>query len=588
MNENTKTISFAIAAVAALLIAWISRPSLPRAESEDPRGQELFADFTDPLAAKSLEIIKYDEDTASVEPFKVAQVEGLWAIPSHENYPADAEDQVADAAASLMNLLVLEMPSDSPGDHEMYGVVDPDPKQLSAGATGVGMRVTMTDAEGDELLAVIIGKEVPDQPELRYVRRVGQDPVYVVKLNTDALSTKFSDWIEKDLLKLNTWDIANVEIRDHSVDELQGLLVQRRQMLLDYDDTGEPRWTLVKDEKFDQNGGNWVSVSLGEDEELNTAKLDEMKNALDELKIVDVAPKPEGLSADLKADESFMNDQEAVASLASRGFYVARLGDEVELFSNEGEIRCTTKEGVEYVLRFGEIALGTAEEDPEESEEGAGGDSTEDDSEQSGRNRYILVTAEFDPEVIEKPELEPLPEADSGEGQSAEAENAEEAASEEEKAEEEGEADESGQEPADENEADGNGGDESAEAEGEKAEAEKEAGEAEAEPEEAKTDEQLQAERERIETENQRKQDEYEEKLEKGREKVKELNARFADWYYVISNDEYKKIHLSRDEIVQEKTEEEESGEGHDQAHEGMTPQALESLRQGGLGAPPE
>ena len=43
---------------------------------------------------------------------------------------------------------------------------------------------------------------------------------------------------------------------------------------------------------------------MAADEELNTAKLDDMKFALDDLKIVDVSRKPAGLSADLKAAAS--------------------------------------------------------------------------------------------------------------------------------------------------------------------------------------------------------------------------------------------------------------------------------------------
>ena len=46
------------------------------------------------------------------------------------------------------------------------------------------------------------------------------------------------------------------------------------------------------------------------------------------------------------------------------------------------------------------------------------------------------------------------------------------------------------------------------------------------------------------------KQDEYDDKVKKGQERVKELNDRFADWYYVISDDVYRKIHLTRADIV--------------------------------------
>jgi hypothetical protein len=64
----------------------------------------------------------------------------------------------------------------------------------------------------------------------------------------------------------------------------------------------------------------------------------------------------------------------------------------------------------------------------------------------------------------------------------------------------------------------------------------------------------LEAEQERIEKENHRKQDEYDEKVKKGQERAKELNARFADWYYVVDDETYRKIHLGQAEIVKSKS----------------------------------
>ena len=32
-----------------------------------------------------------------------------------------------------------------------------------------------------------------------------------------------------------------------------------------------------------------------------------------------------------------------------------------------------------------------------------------------------------------------------------------------------------------------------------------------------------------------------------------ELNARFADWYYVISDEVFRKIHLNRDDLIKKK-----------------------------------
>ena len=68
--------------------------------------------------------------------------------------------------------------------------------------------------------------------------------------------------------------------------------------------------------------------------------------------------------------------------------------------------------------------------------------------------------------------------------------------------------------------------------------------------------------RENIEHENKRKQDEYDTKVKEAQKKVKELNDRFADWYYVIPNDVYKKIHLSRNEIIKKPEPDEIKGDG--------------------------
>ena len=62
---------------------------------------------------------------------------------------------------------------------------------------------------------------------------------------------------------------------------------------------------------------------MADDEELNTAKLDELKSALDDLKIVDISRKPKGLSADLKVSADFAGKDktEPWSRLQDKGFY---------------------------------------------------------------------------------------------------------------------------------------------------------------------------------------------------------------------------------------------------------------------------
>jgi hypothetical protein len=61
------------------------------------------------------------------------------------------------------------------------------------------------------------------------------------------------------------------------------------------------------------------------------------------------------------------------------------------------------------------------------------------------------------------------------------------------------------------------------------------------------------AERKRIEAENKQKTDEYEASIKKGKERAKQLNDRFADWFYLISDDDYKKVHITRSDVIKKK-----------------------------------
>ena len=274
---------------------------------------------------------------------------------------------------------------------------------------------------------------------------------------------------------------------------------------------------FVRDDK-NPDGGKWVSVKMTADEQLNTAKLDELKTALDDLKIVDVSRKPAGLSADLKVAADFASHQDAQQSLASKGFYPIPVGDDgLELLSNEGEIRLEMNGGVEYVLRFGQIT-GTG---PAAKAAKAGG---KQDEKAAGLNRYLFVMAEFNPDAIPKPKFEPL----SASKKSPEPEKKAAA--------ENKDAKKADAKPA-----------------AEDKDVKKAANAKPAEKPPVVDAKAEQAERARIEKDNKRKQEAYDQQLADGKKRVAELNARFADWYYVISDEVYRKIHLSRKEIVMKK-----------------------------------
>jgi uncharacterized protein DUF4340 len=487
LTENHKTSAFVVAGAALVLAAWASRPVPPPRGSVNDAGQPFFPDFKDPVAAASLEIIEFDADSGTPQAFKVARNNGVWSIPSHENYPADAEKQFGRAAAEFINLTKGNSVSDKPSEHELFAAVDP--AQVGPGAAGVGTRVTLAGDDGRELATLIIGKEVRDSKGLRYVRVPGQDRVYLCKIDAGKFSTKFEDWIEKDLLKLDASELGDVYINDYAIDEFNQKLTQGDVLKLAYDS-----------KKY-----NWQLEGLAEGEKLVPGKLNDLRQALDDLKIADVHRKPGGLSSELKATDSLRLDPEAVRSLQSRGFYIFQ----GQLISNQGETIVRAKDGVQYTLRFGEIAQmrnpGAAEA------EGA----VNPQSSSSDQGRYLFVTAEFNGELIPKPDLEVMPDLGAlgievPEDEPEEAQEDEDAA------------------------------DQAASGET-------------AEPQAAKPSikQAMEMAQQKIDQDNQQKQDEYAKKVEAGRKRARELNDRFADWYYVISDSTYGKIRLLRSDIVE-------------------------------------
>ena len=524
----------AVGAGLLLLGGWLNlRPALrQRAVVGDAeQAKVLFPDLADPGKAASLEIVSFDDATATLKPFKVVRSEGVWVLPSHENYPADAKDQLAAAATELIDRPVLDVVSDSPGDHETYGVIEPDPEKVKVGMTGVGQLVEIRDASGNKLARLIVGKEdkrpasgdgAPGR-SLRFVRRAGQDRVYRVELDTSKFTTRFDDWIEKDLLKISPWDVRRLTIDDSScsfgIDEASGRpmisLARRCRAQLAYDDK-DAAWSLVTLEGFDDKNQP-REEKLAEGEELASGTLNDLRNALGDLKIVDVVRKPSGLSAELKAEESFAGDREAVTSLAQRGFFAFQKGDVV---SSNGETVVGMKDGVEYLLRFGNGTTVAADEDSAAAAAVTGEDG---DAESSGR--YLFVLARLNEDLLEKPKLEPLPDAPA----------------------------------AADGKAEGGPAGETKPGAGEGAADELK----KAEEEEAKAQAALE-ERRRVEAENRRRQEQYDEQVKAAKKRVRDLNNRFADWYYVVSDKEYDKIHLGRDAMIQKKAAEEKAEEKKD------------------------
>ncbi|MFN6144885.1 MAG: DUF4340 domain-containing protein [Planctomycetota bacterium] len=380
MNEMMKTAAICGGAVVLAVVASTMGPKEIKNDLFSDQGELFFPQFTDPTAAVDLEVTQFLEGSAEARKFAVRRdAEGRWTIPSHGNYPADAKDRMGKAAALLIGLKKEQCVGERKEDEVAYGVVDP----LDGGTEtkGRGTRVTMKDSAGNVLADLVIGKEVEKKLQVRYLRAPGKKRVYAAKLDGEV-STKFADWIETDLLKAQSWDIAKVTMDNYSVDETSGTIKKGDVYVASKDDAGK-----------------WAFDGLdAAKEEPNEDKLREVGDTLGQIKIVGVRKKPEGLTAMLEQATGF-DRQILRQTLAEKGYFVANNG---KLVSNEGDLLFETKKGVRYTLRFGELVPGSGldvssgAEDPKSKPK-------EGEAPKPGDNRYLMVTAEFQESLLPKP-----------------------------------------------------------------------------------------------------------------------------------------------------------------------------------------
>lgn len=550
MNETTRTLTFVGIAVVALIAAFVTdRASQPvELTGYENVGKEFYPDFQDPTQAKSLRVVSYDEDSATLKIFNVEYKNGAWRIPSHHDYPADAEDELAETATSLVGVVRGALESRRKSDHERFGVIDPL-DESNTNLQGRGQRLTLSKEGGAPLVDFIIGKQVPDEPNEYFVRKVDEDSVYRTKLNV-GLSSDFSDWIEPDLLKVDRDRLVEIIVNKYSIDETNRRLVDEELSTLKRKNSSSP-WEL--------EGLNT------ETEKLNTADVNQMINTLVDLKIQGIRPKPAAIAAELKKSGQLqLKNALDFVDLQSKGFIVARTqSGGQQLVSNEGEVIVVTNQGVVYSLYFGEIFTGSTldievgngdkesnekESSKKSDKEKASAEKKEEAVEKPGNtkendalktSRYLFVTVTFDPTFIGDPPQKPV-EPQKPEGLKEKTDDAKADDKQDEK------ADEKKPDPA-----------------AEYAAAMK------------KYESALKTYEKQLK--------EYDEKVIKGQELVQQLNERFADWYYVISANSFEKLRMSRSALI---APADKPGEGAAQPGAGNPALNIPGLNLPGMKAP--
>jgi len=324
-----------------------------------------------------------DEEDVQSRSIEVTQSDKGWFIrrPGKTDYPANADNQLEDVASMLFDLRIIDQAAEGAGEHAKLRVLDPakaDPTQ-----SGIGRLIHLKNNSGSNLASLIIGEEVDGLPNTFFVRKPEQNAVFRVEVpNARDVSSKFVDWVEQDFLDLDKWKIKQVTLDNYDVNLAKGQINRAsKPLVLNFADS---KWSLT-------------GSQLNDNEELDKDILDAMKDALDDLEIIDVERKPDILVKNLKQGREFFNNlrdaknQAVVQSLQQKGFYTIAAKDATgqtvpKVVSNKGEVLVGMESGVEYVLRFGDIYRG-----PEEEENS------------TGDSRYIYAFARVNESLLPPP-----------------------------------------------------------------------------------------------------------------------------------------------------------------------------------------
>ncbi len=316
MSETLKTAAFVACAAALVAAASLTSPERRTGMILVDEGAAFYPEFKDPHAVHAIEVVDYDESTATARPLKVDSRKGRWFVTSNNDYPVDVGDRLSKTAAALMDLQKDQVVAVGAQEHAKYGVIDPLDQKVSS-LQGRGKRVTLRDDKKAVLADFILGKPVEGKTGWRYLRVPGAKNVYSVKTDADP-SARFADWVNAGLLRMPAAQIKRITASPYQFDSLTGGIRQADPVVLTPE---SPKWK-------------------------------QFTAALDTLKIVDARPKPIEMARDLAGGQMQLSMTTALA-LRRYGFFLTQTG---RVLAAEGELTVEMANGVAYQIRFGDVA----------------------------------------------------------------------------------------------------------------------------------------------------------------------------------------------------------------------------------------
>ena len=134
--------------------------------------------------------------------------DGVWRLPARGGYPADPK-LVKKALLGLSEMQAYEPRTANKKWHRNLGLLEPE-------KLGSAMRVTLKDADGKSMAALLVGN-VPEETVdaggegMIYVRRDGEDQSWLARGRL-PLYKNSSEWLAPDFLDLDKKDIKSVTL----------------------------------------------------------------------------------------------------------------------------------------------------------------------------------------------------------------------------------------------------------------------------------------------------------------------------------------------------------------------------------------
>ncbi len=390
--------------------AWIDLRHAP-VTGVDHVGEVIGREGVQPEEIADIKVVTWDAATKQNRVFQVHRKGEGWSIPSHFDYPADAEKQVGQAAG-ILGVKRGRFVSADPKDFAELGLIDPstDAALTAPAETEPGRRITIKDGAGATLLDMVVGKSAGEAGS--FVREAGSNDIYTAKVDALSLRTSFTDWVKPDLLQVKPEDIRAISVKDYSVDERSQRIENRAELTFT-----RPTAEAV-----------WASPQAPSGKQPKKADVDGLVNALTWLKLAGIRPFDPSW---LQTRGFFLVESPELVESPNRMVVSIGGGRRAALIGNEGETTVATKEGLVYHLFFGEVALGDDEDtsaeaaakpadkpadkantadvtnpaDPAALPDVTNPDQPEADAVEpakaKGLNRYLVVFVRYDPEADE-------------------------------------------------------------------------------------------------------------------------------------------------------------------------------------------